>query len=150
MNTKPTQVLGIQLKAQKESYSVGEKINVTVILKNLSDAPITINKRMGINPKYMPEGYWEVKFDIVFPPGKRLIRCAFINRGKLDKEDFTLLQPGEEKSEAYTLTDWYWMKLPGIYEVKVTYHNSIDGKQFGLSAWTGEITSKPVFLRVVD
>ena len=150
MSTKQNQALEIQLRAPKESYSVGEEINVTLILKNQSNAPFTINQRMGISLERMAEGTWEVMFDIVFPPGERLITGAFINRGEPDQDDFLLLPPGGETSMTYTLTDWYWMELPGTYEVKATYHNSVDGSQFGLSAWTGEITSNSVSLKVTE
>ena len=150
MTTNQSQALEVQLTMPKESYSVGESIDVTLVLKNQSNAPLTINKRMGINPKKMAEGSWEVKFDVTFPPGERLMIDTRINRGEPHQEDFTVLPPGGETSMVYTLTKYYWMELPGAYEVKATYHNSIDGSMFGLSAWTGESTSNPVYLRVTE
>ena len=150
MTMNQNQDLGIQLSVPKESYSVGEPIEVTLTLKNQSNAPLDINKRMGISPNEMAEGTWEVKFDVAFPPGERLVISTRINRGEPDQEDFALLPAGGEVSRVYTLTDFYWMQLPGAYEVKATYHNRVDGSQFGLSAWTGEITSNIVYLKVIE
>jgi len=150
MSTNQNQVLGIELRVPKESYSIGEPIEVTVLLKNQSNAPLTINKRMGINPGHMGEGSWEVKFDVTFPPGERLMIHTLINPRGLKHDDFTVLSPEGEISRIYTLTNYYWMELPGAYEVKATYHNSIDGSMFGLSAWTGEITSNPIYLKVSE
>ena len=150
MTRNQSQALEVQLRVPRESYSVREPIEVTLVLKNQTDAPITINKRMAINPGQMGEGSWEVKFAVVFPPGERLIRGALINRGKPHQEHFTVLPPGGEYSRTHILTRYFWMELPGAYEVKAIYHNSVDGSQFGLSAWTGEITSDPIYLRVTD
>jgi hypothetical protein len=149
MSAKQNQALEIQLKVPKESYSGGEPIDVTLTLRNLSSAPLTVNKRMGINPKRMAEGTWEVKFDVIFPPGEPPFMISTrINRGQPHRGDFALLPPGGEVTEEYTLTDFYAMELPGTYEIKAIYHNSVDGREFGLSAWTGEVTSNTVSLMV--
>jgi hypothetical protein len=152
MSTNQNRGLEIQLKLIKESYFIGEPIDIILILKNQSNAPLTINKRMGINPppERMVEGTWEVKFDIAFPPGERLVTSTLINRGEPDREDFIVIPPGGEIQKTYTLTDFYWMELPGTYEIKAIYHNTNDGEMFELSAWTGNITSNPVRLRVID
>jgi hypothetical protein len=104
---------------------------------------------MGLNPKTMAEGTWEVKFDITFPPGERSVIGTLINRGKLHERDFIQLQPGREFSEDFVLSQFYSLELKGTYKIKATYHNSEDGREFGLIAWTGEITSAPVEFRVV-
>jgi hypothetical protein len=150
MIKKRSNAIEVQLRITKESYSVEEPIEVTVVLKNGSNDPLTINKRMGINPGHMGEGSWEVKFDVAFPPGQRLMIDTLINRGQPSREDFTLLPPRGEISTVYPLTKFYWMKLLGAYQVRATYHNSVDGSQFGLSAWTGEITSNPIHLKVTE
>ena len=150
MSTNQSQALDIQLRVPKENYAVGESIDATLVLKNHSNAPITINKRMGINPEEMAEGYWEVRFDITFPPEMPAFPSVLVNRGEPDADDFTLLLAGEEFSKSYTLTNWNWMQFLGTYEVKAIYNNSVDGSQFGLSAWTGEITSNSVSLEVTE
>ena len=142
------QPLELRLEISEDSFSGRDKIGVSLILKNQSGTPVTVNKRMSINPEDMPEKLWEVRFDIVFPPGEREIRGSLINRGRPQQVDFMTLQPGVEVRQVYTLTDWYWMRLPGTYEVKAVYHNAVDGSQFGISAWTGEITSNSVSFRV--
>lgn len=145
-----SQALEVQLRIPKKNYSVGEEIKVTVVLKNISNAPLTINKRMGINPKEMAERYWEVKFDIVYPPveEEHLIPSTLINRGEPEREDFAVLPPRHKIQETYTLSDYYWMGLIGTYKIRAIYHNADDGKKFGLSAWTGEISSNPIYLKV--
>jgi hypothetical protein len=149
MSTNQNQALGIELRVSKKSCSIGEPIDATLILNNQSNTALTINKRMAINPWWMRE-LWEVKFDIVFPPGERITATTLINRKEPDKEDFITLPPGEEIERTYILTDYYWMELPGIYEIRVIYHNSDDGRRFGLSAWMGEVTSAPVHLRITE
>ena len=148
MTGNQSQAPKLQLIAPKEGYSVGEPIEVTLVLKNLTNAPLTVNKRMAINPGQMGEGRWEVKFDVTFPPGKRLLRVTKIRREKLKEDDFTVLLPGEEINRDYPLTDYFWMELPGTYGVKATYHNGNDGSMFELRAWTGDITSNSVSFRV--
>ena len=150
MSTNQNQALEIQLRVPKESYAVGEPMDVTVILKNHSNAPVTINKRMGINPTDMPEGYWELRFAFTYQTEAALFPGPPVNRGKPRAKDFTVLSPEGEMSWTYTLTDWHRIRLQGDYQVKAIYHNSVDGSQFGLSAWTGEITSNPVNLKVTE
>jgi hypothetical protein len=142
--------LEIELRMRKDTYSVGEPIEVILVLKNRSDAPLTINKRMGFNPGHMGEGSWEVRFDVAFPPGRRPITHTLINPVSLEEDDFTTLPPGGEISTLMTLTKYYWMKLPGTYSVTATYHNSNDGGKFGLSAWMGDIASNSIRLKVTE
>jgi len=148
MEPNKEQPLELQLEISDTNFSVQDKISVALILKNQSGTPVTVNKRMSINPEDMPDKLWEVRFDIVFPPGEREIRGSLINRGRPGQDDFMTIQPGGEVRQSYTLTDWYWMRLPGTYEITAVYHNVVDGSQFGLSAWTGEITSNSVSLTV--
>jgi hypothetical protein len=140
----------IELKLLKNTYSVGESVEVLLVLKNRSDVPLTVNKRMGFNPGYMAEGDWEVKFNITFPPGKRLLIDTLINPENLEKEDFTTLPPARELSKSVILTDYYWMKLPGTYSVTATYHNTEDGSKFGFTAWMGDIISNSVTFNVTE
>ena len=144
------QSLQLQMKAFKENIPVGEPVEVELRLINKSKGPYVVNQRMAINPGKMVEGKWEVKFDVTFPPGKRLIRGAKIRREELKKEDFRTLSPGELISKTYILTRYYWMELAGTYTVIATYHNGVNGSQFGLSAWTGEIISNSISFRVTQ
>ena len=148
MTGNSSKSLGVELRVSKESYRAVEPVFATVVLRNKSDSELTINKRMGLNPKAMAEGTWEVKFDIAFPPGERPVMGTLVNRGKPRERDFTQLQPGGEFTESFVLNRFHSMELPGTYEIRVTYHNSDDGARFGVAAWTGEITSTPVKLRV--
>lgn len=150
VSTDRNQMLVIRLEVPKESYSLGEPIEVTVVLKNQSGSPVTINKRMGVNPADMAQGYWELRFDMTYPPGTPFFPKPLVNRGRPNTEDFTLLPPGEEISRTYQLTDWCRMQFLGDYEVKAIYNNAADGSQFGLSAWTGEISSNSIKLQVTE
>lgn len=144
------QILEIQLIIPRESYSVGEPIDVTIVLKNRSSDSIVINQRMGVNPTDMADGHWELKFDIKYPPETPPFPKPRVNRGDPDSEDFSTLPPGGEMTKTFILTDWHLMQFLGTYEVKAVYRNVIDGSQFGLSAWTGEITSNSVFVKVTE
>jgi hypothetical protein len=150
VNIKRSDALEFQLRVTKEKYSVGEPIEVILLLTNRSDTPLTVNKRMGFNPGHMGEGSWEVRFNVTFPPGKRLVIGTLINPVSLEDDDFTILAPGREISSIMTLTRFYWMELPGTYTVTATYHNSDDGRRFGLSAWTGDIASNPIHFKVTE
>jgi hypothetical protein len=148
MRNDQSQSLQLQLRILKESYAVGEPVEVELLLINKSKDPCIVNQRMAINPGNMAEGRWEVQFDVTFPPGKRLIRGAKIRREELQKEDFYTLSPGEHISKTYSLTRYYWMELKGTYTVKAIYSNKVSGRQFGLTAWTGEIISNSISFNV--
>jgi len=148
METNKKQPLELHLEIPKQSFSARDKISVVLALRNQSSFTVTVNKRMSINPSHMPEKLWEVWFDITYPPGKRKTRVSQINTRPPEQKHFINLSPGEEIRRAYTLTDWYWMQLQGTYEVKAVYHNLVDGSEFGLIAWTGEITSNSVSFKV--
>ena len=148
MSTNQKQVLEIQLVIPRNNYSVGEPIDATVILKNRSNNPVVINQRMGVNPTDMADGHWELKFDITYPPETPPFPGPLVNRGDPDSEDFTTLPSGGEITRTIEITGWHLMQFPGTYSIKAVYHNFVDGSQFGLSAWTGEITSDSVSLTV--
>ena len=150
MATNENQILQIRLEIPKESYSIGEPIDVIVALNNRSNAPVTINKRMGVNPAEMSKGHWELRFDITYPAGTPPFPRPRVNRGNPKAEDFTLLSPGAEMTFSITLSSWHWLQFPGAYEVRAIYSNAVDGSQFGLSAWTGDITSNSVSFKVSE
>jgi len=142
--------LDLKLKSVKDSFIVGEPIDVVVALRNQSDKPVTVNARMGVNPGHLPEGYWELMFDITYPPGGRRYAGPPVHTGLPDRKYFSGLPPNGEIKLEHDLTKWNWMQLPGAYEVRVIYKNIVDGKQFGITAWTGEISSNTIYLRVVE
>jgi len=146
------QILALELKLEsgKTSYRVREPIEVRIILRNQSDRPVTINSRMGVNPGHLPDGYWELMFDITFPPGGRRYAGPPVHTGLPERKHFAVLPPNGEIGLDYVLTKWHWMQFPGPYEVRAVYRNIVDGKEYGVSAWTGEIKSNPIHLDVVE
>jgi hypothetical protein len=148
VKTNAEKGLQIQLKIVRDSYAVGEPVEVELVLLNQSEAPVTVNKRMAIFAGQMAEGNWEVKFDIKYPPGERLVRGAKIRREELNKDDFAVISAGENIHKTFNLSRYYWLELPGPYEVKAFYHNSKNGQEFGSKAWTGDLNSNSISFKV--
>jgi hypothetical protein len=148
VKTNKEKCLEIQLRTIRDSYAKGEPVEVELVLTNRSEAPCTVNKRMAIYVEQMADNNWEVKFDITFPPGKRLIRGALIRREGLKKDDFTVLPAGESLHKTLNLSRYNWLELPGTYQIKALYHNSVTGQEFGVEAWTGEINSNSISFQV--
>jgi hypothetical protein len=148
VKNNPGNGLQIRLSATAEIYTIGDSVEVDLVLVNQSETSCIVNKRMAIYAGQMADGGWEVKFDITYPPGERLIRGAKIRREGLGKKDFGVLSAGESLHKTYNLSRYNWLELPGRYEVKATYHNSVNGQEFGVAAWTGDIISNPISFRV--
>jgi hypothetical protein len=102
-----------------------------------------LSTKDGINPEY-GGGTWK---EVTITHPQRMTTATLINRGEPQKGDSAVL-PAGQRLKRRSPERLYWMELPGAYQVKAAYHNSNNGKRFGLSAWIGEITSNSISLTV--
>jgi hypothetical protein len=150
LKTDAGKALQFQLNPKRDTYTAGEPVEVELVLTNRSEASCTVNKRLAVYVEQMAGDNWEVKFDITFPPGKRLIRGALIRRAELNKDDFSVLAAGESLRATCNLSRYNWLELPGTYQVKALYHNPVDGREFGLKAWTGDVYSNSISFNITQ
>jgi len=150
MENKQERRLRFEIVISKNAFISGEIITATVILTNISEDSIMVNKRLAINPGSMADNYWEVRFEITYPPGPHDEIYSMINRRKAAIRDFRQINPGEQVSRGIILSDYYALTLPGDYIVRAIYRNLNNGNQFNISAWTGELVSKPSFFKITE
>jgi hypothetical protein len=64
------------------------------------------------------------------------------------KEDFRELAPGSTVTAVVDLNRWYRFSAPGMYRVVITYENTWDLSEGGVTAWTGRVDSSPLPLLI--
>jgi HEAT repeat protein len=97
-------------------------------------------------------GSWNIPFE-----GKVVV---YPSSSPISREQFVVLKPGEKV--AYLKVDLQPaqfiheprkgvlgpLQIPGERTIQIEYHNRADGRQFGLSAWTGKVRSNVVTVKV--
>lgn len=136
--------LEVLLKAS-DGYPVGGAVDVTVIVTNLFDPPLLMNRRMLVNH---PRLQGEIAFRIVGPGGQKHEIKRLITPLALRDEGFVMLPRGQSIQRTVDLEDLYGLTAKGIYKVQVSYHNEVDYPAFGLRAWKGIVWSEPVEIRL--
>ncbi len=132
--------LEVSLKTSS-GYGAGDPVSVTVILTNLFDAPVLINRRLLVNHPSLPG---EVVFQIFGPDGKKCEIERAITPMSVHADDFVVLPKGQSVQRTVDLADLYPLKKKGVYKVKVSYHNELDQPVGSLRAWKGVISSGAV------
>ena len=141
--------LSLLLTVRKNSFKIGEPVEVTVGLRNEAGRPVTVNRRMAFKPlNYGPGGYGNVSFRVSNPPGHHPVRGTLVDPADPERNDFAALDPGQEITRSFVLSRSYWMGTPSSYRVTAVYRNSDRGQEYGLSAWTGELVSGELVLRI--
>jgi hypothetical protein len=135
--------LELSIQTNSDVYHTGEPIDVTITLKNTSDAPVTVVNRLDFP-------HPELRMKITDANGHRLTWLPPIPPRPLGKEDFTKVSADEAIASTTRdigkhLSD---RPQPGTYSVVTTYTNEHPGKEFGLHAWTGSIISNTVVLTI--
>jgi len=146
MNTPLT----LRVTSERTSYSRSIPIPLTVTLRNISTAAVLINGRLGVG--YEDSVVRELYFTVYTADGQVL---PVPNEARTDvhrmpprKDDFRYLEPGQTLATEVDVTMWYPCSRTGRYSIVFTYENTWDGKQFGIDAWTGRVSSEPVSLVV--
>lgn len=130
----------VALQASNE-YNASGPVVVTLIVTNLFDKPLLMNRRMLVNH---PRLQGEVSFHIVGPDGKRCELTRLVTPMDLREDDFITLKRGMSIQRSVDLADLYRLGKKGIYKVIAVYHNDIDQANRNLLVWKGVATSAPV------
>jgi hypothetical protein len=144
---------GLQLSVElvKESYRLDETPTLKIRLRNVSQSPIAIYKKMG----WGRSSSLTISISVVQGElGERMFVEDSLDHPPFPAEDFILIHPGESV-ERERLLDLRsdGIQSPGIYRVTVWYHSPIP-REFappGLKPWAmenGALQSKPVTLKV--
>jgi hypothetical protein len=134
--------LEVMLKTSND-YKAGGPVGVTIMITNLFDAPLVINRRMLVNHPLL-QG--EVSFRIIDPNGKKVNIQRLITPLSLRDEDFVTLNRGESMQRDVDLTDLFGITQKGVYTIQVSYHNDIDHVGETQHAWKGIVWSDPIEL----
>jgi len=130
----------VALKASEE-YEVAGPVSVTIMITNLFDKPLLMNRRMLVNHPRLPG---EVSFHIIGPDGKRCEITRLITPKTLREDDFMVLPRGMSMQRTVDLADLYNLTQKGSYKIRAVYHNDIDQVAENLPAWKGAAASDPV------
>jgi hypothetical protein len=143
-------LLTLMVTSERTSYSRGAPIPLTVTLRNISTVGVWVNGRMGVG--YEDNPVRELYFTVYTADGQVLPvpdeARTDVHRMPPRKDDFRYLEPGQSIATVVDLSIWYPFPGAGRYRIVFTYENVWDGKQFGVDAWTGRVSSEPVSLVV--
>lgn len=143
--------LQLSVEADKESFRLDETPTLRIKLRNVSQSPIAIYKKMG----WGRSSSFTISISVVQGElGERRFLEDALDHPPFPAEDFITIRPGESV-ERERLLDLRGdgIKAPGVYEVTVRYHSPIP-REFapsGLKLWAmenGVLQSKPVSLKV--
>ncbi len=132
--------LDVMLQAARE-YSHDDPISVTVIVTNLFDEPLLINRRMLVNH---PKLQGELVFGILGPDGKRCDIEKPITPMSVHDDDFVLMPRGQSIQRTVDLSDLYPLTKKGIYKIRAFYHNDVDHPIGSRRAWKGVVGSDTI------
>src|SRR5438105_3474358 len=125
---------------------MGENILVRLHLYNMTQDPIIVNSRFGLN---RPNRIGEVWLDFIGPSGEPVLFTASVNIGSPKGNDFTPLAPSKSVGRQYTLQNYYSINEPGEYTLSGKYNNKWSGEDAeGLNVWTGTLESKTLKFRI--
>ena len=144
---------GLQLSVEldKESFRLDETPTLKIRLRNVSQSPISIYKKMG----WGRSSSFTISISVVQGElGERRFLEDALDHPPFPAEDFITIRPGESV-ERERLLDLRGdgIKSPGIYKATVRYHSPIP-REFapsGLKVWAmenGVLQSKPASLKV--
>ena len=136
--------LSLTISLDKEEYQMGEPIECTLVLGNISEQSLTVNKRLLVN--YDVTFPHEVLFEIKGPDNKPLEFIPIIKAGLPEVEDFISLLPREFIMKIYQLERYFSFSKKGKYTVQAIYENY--HQPSGLKVWTGSIKSNIVEIKV--
>ena len=141
-----------RLSVLRSEYAPGEDTVVRLSLRNDSSRGLTINGRCAV--KGFPGGRVEKSWEVDFTVARNQQPCprfgVIIETRPVDFDNFIVLDGGAEYHCEYAITKYFIMDQPGDYEIQAIYRNSHDGQEYGLMAWTGQIVSNRVRVRISD
>ena len=134
---------------EASSVHLNEEISVVASVLNVSAQPILVNSRMNPNHEDAPAIVRDITFSISAPDGNKLIFQPKVHVRDIQDEDFVWLEPAEQISQTYDLSDYYEFSQVGTYRIQVTYENVIVPENME-SVWVGVIESDTVEFVITD
>lgn len=144
--------LQLSIELEKESFRLDETPTMKIRLKNVSQSPIAVYKKMG----WGRSSSFAISISAIQGElGERKFLEDALHQPPFPAEDFMTI-PAGESVERERLLDLRGdgIKSPGIYKVTVWYHSPIP-REFappGMKLWAmenGALQSKPVSLKVI-
>jgi hypothetical protein len=140
------EALQFSITTDKPRYRPDEPIRLRLRLTNSGQEPVVVNARLGLNPSRRTGEVW---LD-VDGPAQSTPLIVSVNIGTPRPADFTTLAPGASVEKEYALRTYYAVTEPGDYTLRGTYHNKQAGEGIiEQTAWTGQVKSTPITIRVV-
>jgi hypothetical protein len=134
--------LELELRVPDGPVPLGDEVVVEVVLANQGTTPVLVNGRMLMAPPDMPEPFREVTFEVNGPPGYVNRRLVHVNAGRPRPEQFVELAPGDHITKAFELTMLESMNLPGSYDVRATYANTVVDPALPQRPLVGRVSSE--------
>jgi len=145
------QPLQLTIKADKQMYAVGEKINIRAQLQNISKETV---------PIYAFKLIYRIHLDIRNSSGidSGIIVAEYEMpddyRHVPQKQDFYFLKPQETYSidieNLVSGNTRYEIIRPGVYTIEAILRLVVRGEQFGINAWTGTLTSNSITITAAE
>jgi hypothetical protein len=152
--------LSCSLRTDKLDYTVGEDILLDVFLRNESDEIVTVVRPVILTSYNAP---FFVSVEVTGPRGRCQFRGPMHSRPlPMPKSNYIALQRGEVVGASGLanglprIVPKYWSMLePGVYTIRFRfarsrnwYWDADQTKEMPFTAWTGDLTSNPVQVRV--
>ena len=119
--------LVLKLATDKELYTIGESVTLTVTLTNEGSRTLTVLRPL-VSPNF-------IFFDVTGPDGTSLFfNGPWFKLKPLPESIFVNLTSGTSTSHTFILNDLYELTEPGLYKITALYLNSDDGARFGFNA----------------
>jgi len=137
--------LSLGIYTNKKQYKIGEPIYCTLILGNVGDQPLVVNKRLVVN--YSSLFPHEVLFYITDPDGNLL---KFIPMVRVSiypgPEHFVTLSPSQFVRKTWEISRYFSFEKEGKYSIQTVYENYYQPQD--MKVWKGSITSNAVEIEV--
>jgi len=146
----PPQPLLLTITSDRQVYEEGDRITITLTIKNVSAGKIAVFTRYLKGPHYLL-GRGDGVCDIINSKDVR-IHCGLkMEPTAAAIDEFLVLAPGEARTYSFNLNKFlemaYKKLTPDKYRITYYYHGmAIPGVQY---PWTGKITSNTIPIEVV-
>ncbi len=165
----PVNCLQLTIRSDKKVYSLGtdKGIHIELRLRNVGKEAFSVLQ--GKNDRLWVSYFYEIDG----PKGRIQPGSIWkdMQHRKPRKDDFVLLRSQEkyiskdigslnsrDKSFGFWISDipkmatfvTWELTTPGVYKIKIQYKNEDERKDFGLKAWTGEVTSNTITIEIKE
>ena len=137
--------LSVGIYTNQKQYRIGEPIYCTLILGNVGDQSLVVNKRLVVN--YSSLFPHEVLFHITDPDGNLLDFIPMVTVSIYPKsEHFITLRSSQFVRKTWEISRYFSFEKKGKYNIQAVYENYYQPE--GMKVWKGSITSNVVEIEV--